>query len=153
MSKTFEDYFSEIQADMVSICSEYVENRAEKIFIYCSYEAKVLSCDFFYCINEIIVERNKINEVCSFEYDVSIERQLDTIEILEENTLNIVELCKKYEHPMPTEIKLVYDVKKNSLNADYKYDLVYTNIPKKTADDIVGEWFEEVKDNNLLEAN
>ena len=27
----FEDYFSEIQADMVSICLEYVEKRAEKM--------------------------------------------------------------------------------------------------------------------------
>ncbi len=33
MSKVFEDYFSELQADMVSICLEYVENRAEK-YIY-----------------------------------------------------------------------------------------------------------------------
>ncbi len=42
MSKTFEELFSEIQSDMVSICLEYVENRADKIFIYCSFEAKVL---------------------------------------------------------------------------------------------------------------
>lgn len=34
MSKVFEDYFSELQADMVSICLEYVDNMAEKyIFI------------------------------------------------------------------------------------------------------------------------
>lgn len=43
---------------------------------------------------------------------------------------------------MPTEIKLIYDVKKNSLKAEYKYDLVYSNDPVKTADDIAMEWFE-----------
>ncbi|EQB36670.1 hypothetical protein M948_16695 [Virgibacillus sp. CM-4] len=35
MSKVFEDYFSELQADMVGICLEYVENEAEDIYIYC----------------------------------------------------------------------------------------------------------------------
>lgn len=34
MSKVFENYFSELQADMVSICLEYVDDRAEKIYIY-----------------------------------------------------------------------------------------------------------------------
>ena len=38
MDKVFEDYFSELQADMVSICMEYVEKRAERIYIYCSFE-------------------------------------------------------------------------------------------------------------------
>ena len=30
MGKVFEDYFSELQTDMVEICMEYVEDRAEK---------------------------------------------------------------------------------------------------------------------------
>ena len=31
--KVFEDYFSELQSDMVSICLEYVDNEAEEIYI------------------------------------------------------------------------------------------------------------------------
>ena len=31
--KMFEDYFTEIQSDMVSICLEYVENKADEIYI------------------------------------------------------------------------------------------------------------------------
>ena len=46
---------------------------------------------------------------------------------------------------MPTEIKLIYDVKKNSLKAEYKYNLVYSNDPVKTADDIAMEWFEAIR--------
>jgi uncharacterized protein (DUF433 family) len=38
MEQVFEDKFSELQADMVSICLEYVEDRAEKIYIHCSLE-------------------------------------------------------------------------------------------------------------------
>ena len=33
-TEIFEDAFSAIQADMVQICLEYVDNRADKIFIY-----------------------------------------------------------------------------------------------------------------------
>lgn len=35
MEKTFEDYFSEIQSDMVDICLEYVQDRADEVYIYC----------------------------------------------------------------------------------------------------------------------
>ncbi len=31
MSRIFEDYFSELQADMVSICLENVEDRADRV--------------------------------------------------------------------------------------------------------------------------
>ncbi|HDR7659168.1 TPA: DUF600 domain-containing protein, partial [Bacillus wiedmannii] len=31
--KEFEERFSELQADMVSICMEYVENRADKVYV------------------------------------------------------------------------------------------------------------------------
>ena len=33
MSKGFEDYFSELQADMISICLEYVEKEHKNIYI------------------------------------------------------------------------------------------------------------------------
>lgn len=60
MGKVFEDYFSEFQADMISICLEYVFDRVNKIYIYCSYEEGLISNDFFYNINGEIVERHKL---------------------------------------------------------------------------------------------
>lgn len=48
MTKTFEDYLSELQTDMVAICLEYVENQADAIYIYCSYEPDMYSFDVFY---------------------------------------------------------------------------------------------------------
>jgi hypothetical protein len=48
MEKIFEDYFSELQADMVSICLEYVEDRAEKVYIYCSL--KIIYCQVAFFI-------------------------------------------------------------------------------------------------------
>ena len=81
MNKVFEDYFSELQADMVSICLEYVFERANKIYIYCSYEEGLVSNDFFYNINGKIVERHKLNDALvnekdkeSLTYDIRWER-------------------------------------------------------------------------------
>lgn len=148
MSKGFEDYFSELQADMVSICLEYVEKRAQKIFIYCSFEEGLVSSDFFYKICNLILERHKLNDIVNEiqkKYNVTVDRQMAVMDIINEDIEKIYKLCKQYKKEMPTEIKLIYDVENNSLKAEYKYDLVYSNDPVKTADDIAMEWFEEVK--------
>lgn len=152
MNKTFEDYFSELQADMVSICLEYVEKKADKIYIYCSFESRVISSGFFYNINGMIVERHKLNDAVdskiNFRYDVTGDRQGGVMDIINDDIKKLMKLCKEFGKEMPTEIKLIYDVKRNSLKADYRYDLVYTNDPVKTADHIELEWFEQIKSEN-----
>ena len=153
MGKVFEDYFSELQADMISICLEYVEKRADIIYVYCSFEEMTVSCDFFYCINDNIVRKHKLNDVISdksFRYDTSAARQTAVMDIIIEDIEGIYKLCNEYQKEMPTEIKLIYDVNKNSLKADYKYELVYSKDEQKTADDIAMEWYEEVKNSSYL---
>ena len=148
MTKVFEDYFSDLQADMVSICLEYVYNKADNIYIYCSCENKTITCAYFYRINGRIVSRSKLNDAIKKDqkpYDISIARQKTVIRIINEDIQKIMEICMQFERPMPTELKLIYDVKNNRLNANYRYDLIYTNDPVKTADDIAEEWFEEIK--------
>ncbi|MEK5507352.1 DUF600 domain-containing protein [Paenibacillus sp. SEL3] len=150
MTKVFEDSFSELQADMVSICMEYVGDKTEKIFIYCSFEERVISNDFFYCINGKVVKKHKLNDAVeaiteNMEYNTSVERQKAVMNIINDDIKKIYKLCNEYKREMPTEIKLVYDVRENSLKAEYKYDLVYSNDPVKTADDIAMEWFEQIE--------
>ena len=151
MSKVFEDYFSELQADMVSICLEYVDNKAEQIFIYCSCEAGMISSDFFFRINNRILERHRLNEGLELEiqlYDTSVDRQDGVLTIINEDIEKIRMACINYNREMPTEMKIVYNVRKNSINADYSYDLKFSNDPVKTSDDVAMEWFNEVKQKN-----
>ncbi|AJG60298.1 MULTISPECIES: immunity protein YezG family protein [Bacillus] len=150
--KEFEDKFSELQADMISICMEYVEDRADKVYVYASREEGIISGSFFYCINNKYVERHKVNDALEDEderYDVSTKRQSMVLRIICEDIEKIEELCKEYERDMPTEMKLIYDVHSGKFKAQYKYDLVYTNDEVKTASYIANEWFEEVKNNKL----
>ena len=148
----FEDQFSELQADMISICMEYVEDRADKVYVYASCEEGVVSSSFFYLINNTYVECHKVNDALNNgeeEYNVSQDRQFAVLDIINEDVEKIKELCKEHEKDMPTELKLIYEVKSGKLQAEYKYDLVYSDDEVKTADDIAEEWFEEVKAKKL----
>ncbi|MGE7021954.1 DUF600 domain-containing protein [Solibacillus cecembensis] len=150
--KEFEDRFSELQADMISICMEYVEDRADKVFVYASCEEGVISSSFFYLINNKYVECHKVNDALQDgdeRYDVSPKRMLMVLHIINEDIEKTKELCEEYERDMPTEMKLIYDVKNGNFKTEYKYELVYTHDEIKTADHIADEWFEEIKNNNL----
>ena len=145
MEKVFEDYFSELQVDIVSICLEYVEKRAEKIYIYCSFESGMISSGFFYKFNRKIVKKNKLNDVIldgEKKYDVSITRQKGAINIINDDIKALNRLCQEYQKEMPTQIKLIYDVISNKLNADYSYDMIFSNDQRKTAYDVLEEWYQ-----------
>jgi hypothetical protein len=153
--KVFEDYFSELQADMVAICLEYVNNKADEIFIYCSYEPKMYVFDFFYKINGEVVHKHQLNEAVkeldsqrNHVYDVSRERQKAALRIGNQNLKLIHKKCEEFNQDMPTEMKLCYHVKKNGLKGKYRYDLVYSIDDELLPDDIFDLWFEEVKENN-----
>ena len=142
-TEIFEDAFSAIQVDMVQICLEYVDNRADKIFIYASFEENTISCDFFYDINGHKIERHKLNLIDD-TYDTSIQRQKMCMDILVDDMKQLISLCQKHERDIPTEIKITYDVNSNSLNANYQYGPVYSQHHNKTSDDIFEEWFKEI---------
>lgn len=153
LSKVFEDYFSELQADMVAICLEYVENEAEDIYVYCSYEPEMYVFDVFYKINNQFVFKHNLNDAVdstsrgnkALIYDTSEQRQDTVLNVGLENLEKIHEKCKEYRREMPTEIKLHYNVNKNSLKGKYRYDFVYSNDEELLPDDIFELWFEEVK--------
>lgn len=145
MKKGFEDCFTEIQKDMISICLEYANDKADVVYVYASCEGRVISSDFFYKINSQIWARHKLNEIDPNEYDVSRSRQGACLDILIEDIEKLRDVCQEYDQPMPTEIKLIYDVNSHKVDARYRYDNVYTQSKTKTADDVAEEWFKEEK--------
>ena len=158
MSKVFEDHLADLQTDMVAICLEYVEKNADDIYIYCSYEPEMYAFDVFYKINGQVVLKHNINDAINaisetgkipLLYDTSEERQEAVLDIGLKNLEEIHKKCEEYGREMPTEIKLHYNVKKNSLKGKYRYDLVYSNDEELLPDDIFELWFEEVKKTNL----
>ena len=47
---------------MVSICLEYVENKADKIYLYASFESNVMTPNYFYDIGGTILNKHKLND-------------------------------------------------------------------------------------------
>lgn len=139
MKEGFEQIFSDIQTDMVSICLEYVEKRADNIYIYASYEAKTISCDFFYNVNGKIYKKSELPK----GYDVNANRQMSCLDIMLDDMEKLISTCSEYEAEMPTEIKIIYDVKNNKLSANYQYDEIYSKT-EKCADDIAEIWYQEI---------
>ena len=137
----FEDEFSELQADMVDICNEYSCEAAEKIFIYVSYEG-LLNTDYFYSINGDIIERHKLNTSgINADFDVSVDCQKQVLNILKEDVHKIKAVCDKYNQPMPTEMRLVYEPKTKKFTAEYKYENQTSD--KISVFDNYDAWFEE----------
>lgn len=145
MPKVFEDEFTKSQIDMVSICFEYANYDVEKIYIYGSWENGVLFCDYFFKVNGRVLQRHHLNQIAGKNYDVSRERQSDCLDILLEDMEKIKKACKKFGQPMPTQIKLIYDVTSKKMESEYKYENQYSSVPYKLSEDIADEWFEEVK--------
>lgn len=80
------------------------------------------------------------------KYDVSIARQKGAINIINDNIKALKKLCQEYQKEMPTQIKLIYDVTTNKLNADYRYEMIFSNDRNKTAYDVMEEWYQLEKD-------
>ena len=140
----FEDYFSEIQADMVSICLEYVQGKADKIYIYTCFEPRIVSLGYFFVINGKLLQRHEITQELP-ECDIELQEQVD--EVIMEDLYKLNDVCTQFNQPMPTEIKMVYDVKKNSLSVNYQYDLILSSESELLAlpQDVEDAWFEEIK--------
>ena len=149
MTKVFEDYFTELQADMIDICMEYASDRADMIYIYCSFERGGPLANFFYVINGKALRKNKLDDALSieekksFSYQITDDMQRESIDIIFKDIEKMQVLCKEYNKEMPTEIKIVYDVKKNKMLADYKYDIIYTE--EVLFYEPFDKWFDEIK--------
>lgn len=139
MNECFENEFSNIQMDMIAICMEYIENKGDKIYIYASYENKCIACDFFYDIDGALYERHKLPS----NYNTDSDRQMKCMEILTNDVEELIKICLSYNRDMPTEIKIIYDIRENKVNANYKYEIVYSN-KGLFADRIVDDWFNEI---------
>ena len=143
----FEDEFSAKQTDMIQLALEYAESVGQKVdtvYIYCSFET-MYSFDVFYKDdkNNIVMLYELSNkDMSKSEIDNLI---FSVLKLGNKDLQDIHKICQKYNCPMPTQIKLIYDNVQNKVKGKYSYDLFYSNSDKLTADDIFEQWYNEVK--------
>ena len=139
----FEQRFSECQADMVSVCLEYANDAAEKVYIICFCESKVISCDFCYKINGKMYTRHDAKKVFSKIFDESLEWQV--LDVVDDNIYEIYKMCKKEKREMPTVMELEYDVKTHKFSCECSYDECIPENSEMIAQDVADAWFEDIK--------
>ena len=141
----FEDKFMEVQASMISLAMEYVQNQAEKVYIYCISEEALLSFDVFYKIGGFISEKSDVNEYLSEKINDSDDIQFSLLEYGIEDAEKIEVLFEENSKEVPTEIRLVFDVKNNSLKSNYIYDAMYQKNEDLSVSDVFEAWIQEEK--------
>ena len=141
----FEDQLMEIQSDMISLSLEYVENKAEIVYIYVVLEDGLVSFDFFYKIGGFISEKSDVNKYLSEKINDSDDIQFSLLEYGIEDAEKIEVLFEENSKEVPTEIRLVYDVKNNSLKSNYRYDAMYEKNEDLSVSDVFEAWIQEEK--------
>ena len=145
MNKVFEAQLMDIQSDMISLSLEYVENKAETVYIYVVLEDCLVSFDVFYNIGGFISEKSDVNEYLSEKINDSDDIQFSLLEYGIEDAEKIEVLFEENSKEVPTEIRLVYDVKNNSLKSNYRYDAMYEKNEDLSVSDVFEAWIQEEK--------
>ena len=145
MNRVFEDQLMDIQSDMISLSLEYVENKAETVYIYVVLEDGLVSFDVFYKIGGFISEKSDVNEYLSEKINDSDDIQFSLLEYGIEDAEKIEVLFEENSKEVPTEIRLVYDVKNNSLKSNYRYDAMYEKNEDLSVSDVFETWIQEEK--------
>ena len=146
--KKFEDKFMEVQASMIALAIEYVQNQAEKVYIYAIADS-LYSFNLFYKIKGNIVHKHLVNDF--LPKDSHVDTSLQTVLLKEgiKDVESMLVVCQEYNREHPTEMWLIYDAQKNSLDSRYSYEGRYDKDEELLPRLEFEKWFKEVKGKQL----
>ena len=140
----FEDKFMEVQASMVSLAMEYVQDQADKIYIYAIADS-LYSFNLFYEIKGNVVHKHLVNNFLTDDSQVDIGLQSILLREGIKDVENMIRICQEYNREHPTEMWLIYDAQKNSLDSRYSYEGRYNKDEELLPRLEFEKWFEEVQ--------
>ena len=103
----FEDKFMEVQASMISLALEYVQDQADKIYIYAIADS-LYSFNLFYEIKGNVVHKHLVNNFLPDDSQVDIGLQSILLREGIKDVENMIEICQEYNREHPTEMWLIY---------------------------------------------
>jgi len=144
----FEKSFGELQSDMISVCMTYLDDcgvetsTVNNIYIHCVDDHPIKSCNFFFRINKKMVQRESVSEAAR---DREKGYQRKALRSLLDVLYSLNTLCKQHDRPMPTEMRLNYDVQENSLETTLKYEPIVKIDDKVNRPGVIADaWFNEL---------
>lgn len=137
MGKVFEDEFMDLQSGLISLCLEVVKGKVDKVFAYCSNEKKSKSFNAFFEADGEIKTLNLMG--------ISPQLTDRFLDLGIDDVIKLDEIGSRYNRPVPTELKLYYDVLTKQFRAEYKYEEVCSARTGKAAGEVFFEWIAEMK--------
>ena len=114
MKTGFEDTFMDIQAGLIALCMEVTDGQVEKVYAYASIQKDSQMFNAFFEKSGKLVTLKQMG--------IMPDLAMQFLEVGTEDLDKIRELCIENEMPVPTEMKMYYDVKSNQYHADYRYE-------------------------------
>lgn len=137
MHKVFEDEFMDAQSQIISLCLEFADNKADKVYAYGSIEEKSISFNAFFLIDNQAKTTNKIVQDTDIIWDF--------LDLGESDLVKIKQICIRYGKAVPTELKMIYDCKSGQIDMKYRYESICSGKTGIDSSDIFMEWFDEVR--------
>lgn len=137
MNKVFEDEFMDLQSGLISLCIEAVRQKISKVYAYCSNEKKSKMFNAFFDVNGEIKTLDQLG--------VPDELAFHFLKIGTEDIEKVDDICTKQNMPIPTEMKLYYEVESGKFDAEYKYEEVCSAKTGKNAGEVFIEWVSEIR--------
>ena len=138
MKEGFEDAFSEVQSEIVSLCLEYAEGKAEKIFVYIYRTETMRMFNAFFKSEGKILAASQLPSTCSDDEFTDVGRN---------DISKIEEVCREYDAQIPNELKLYYDVTTHKFHAEISYE-DYSVKGKVTPFEVFMAWLRKEKNDN-----
>ena len=113
MKQNFENAFSSVQSDYISLCLEYAEGKAEEIFCYVYSTETMRMFNAFFRSGDKILTANQMPSSCSDD---------EFLEMGRKDISKLEEVCKEFEAERPNELKMHYDVRTGKFDARVSYE-------------------------------
>ena len=136
MKKGYEDAFSDLQSEYISLCLEYAEGKAEEVFAYLYRTETMRMFNVFFKCNGKIFAASQLDTSCNDE---------ELMEAGRNDISKLEELCREYEAAAPNEIKMHYYVKTGKYDAEVAYE-DYSIKDKVTPFQVFMKWLKEEKE-------
>ena len=137
--RVFEDCFMDIQTDMVALCVEFAgDHPVDEIYIYGSIEAQAVSFNAFY------VTQGKVLTTSKLSNDISMVKQF--LRLGSSDLEKLSEVCKTYNRPVPTELRLRYITSSKKFDSHYEYKSICNIENNIFPSDVFMAWIKSIEE-------
>ncbi len=112
----FEDAFTNAQADYISLCLELAQMGqidADVVYGFIYQVPGMITFNVFFRVGK------EIKSLATVGSDEVIDRFFD---LGYEDVTKLLEVCERYEHKCPNQIKMIYNAKTKAFDAEYLYN-------------------------------